>query len=226
MLTVDVIEWGIEAAIEEAEAAVERTARSTIIREQHDYRASLNTVDCNSVSHVSWAATADPIRAYYELENIHEGDVFLYNDVYESSGTIGHLPDYCIVVPVFGDGRIIAFSQVFGHCNDVGGRLVGSWPITSTNIFEEGLLCPPIKMYAGGVLNEDAYKIVLRNSRFPEELRGDIDAFVGAARIVDRRICDLYGRYGADGVEAAFYRIIDRCAEIAREVALPHIPGR
>ena len=224
VLTVDVIEWGIEAAIEEAEAAVERTARSTIIREQHDYRASLNTVDCNSVSHVSWAATADPIRAYYELEDIYEGDVFLYNDVYESSGTIGHLPDYCIVVPVFGDGRVIAFSQVFGHCNDVGGRVVGSWPITSTNIFEEGLLCPPIKMYARGVLNEDAYKIVLRNSRFPEELRGDIDSFVGAARIVDRRMCDLSGRYGVDVVEAAFYRIIDRCAEIAREVALPHIP--
>lgn len=224
VLTVDVIEWGIEAAIEEAEAAVERTARSTIIREQHDYRASLNTVDCNSVSHVSWAATADPIRAHFELEDMHEGDVFLFNDVYESSGTIGHLPDYCVVVPVFGGGRVIAFSQVFGHCNDVGGRLVGSWPTTSTNIFEEGLLCPPIRMYSQGVLNEDAYKIVLRNSRFSEELRGDIDAFVGAARIVDRRVRDLSKRYGVDVVEAAFYRIIDRCAEIAREVALPHIP--
>jgi hypothetical protein len=61
-ILVDIVDGGIEAAVMEAEAAVERTARSTIIREQHDYRASLNTVDCLSVSRVSWAATADPIR--------------------------------------------------------------------------------------------------------------------------------------------------------------------
>ena len=224
VLTVDVIEWGIEAAIEEAEAAVERTARSTIIREQHDYRASLNTVDCNSVSHVSWAATADPIRAYYELEDIHEDDVFLYNDVYESSGTIGHLPDYCIVVPVFGDGRVIAFSQVFGHCNDVGGRVVGSWPITSTNIFEEGLPLPanqdvqPRRSERGRVQDRPPKQPLPRGAPRRHRL------IRWCRRIVDRRMCDLAGRYGVDVVESAFYRIIDRCAEIAREVALPHIP--
>src|SRR5579862_6203260 len=86
-ITLDVVEGGLEAAIDEGEAAVERTARSTIIREQHDYRASINTVDCDSVTHVSWAPTADPIRAHYSLDEIREGDVFLFNDVYESHGT-------------------------------------------------------------------------------------------------------------------------------------------
>ncbi len=100
-VTLDVLEWALEAAIDEGEAAVERTAVSTIIREQHDYRASINTVDCDSVTRVSWAATADPIRNYYPLEDIHDGDVFLYNDIHESSGTIGHLPDFCVVVPIF-----------------------------------------------------------------------------------------------------------------------------
>ncbi|MEA2227683.1 MAG: N-methylhydantoinase, partial [Solirubrobacteraceae bacterium] len=80
-VTLDVLEWALEAAITECEAAVERTSVSTIIREQHDYRASLNTLDCNSVTRVSWAATADPIRVYYPLEDIHPGDVFLYNDI-------------------------------------------------------------------------------------------------------------------------------------------------
>ena len=92
-ILVDIVDGGIEAAVMEAEAAVERTARSTIIREQHDYRASLNTLDCLSVSRVSWAATADPIRMKFPLEAIREGDVFIYNDVFESAGTIKFTPE-------------------------------------------------------------------------------------------------------------------------------------
>lgn len=223
-VTLDVLEWALEAAIEECEAAVERTSVSTIIREQHDYRASLNTLDCNSVTRVSWAATADPIRNYYSLDVIQPGDVFLYNDIHESSGTIGHLPDFCVVVPIFADGRIVGFSQIFGHCNDVGGKVSGSLPLTATTVFEEGIQCPPFKFYDRGKRNEDAWKIILRNSRYPDDLRGDIDAFVGGARIIQRRVEELCGRYGADIVEAAFYRIIERCEEIVREEALPQLP--
>ena len=224
-VTLDVLEWALEAAIDEGEAAVERTAVSTIVREQHDYRASLNTVDCNSVTRVSWAATADPIRNYYALDDIHEGDVFLYNDIHESSGTIGHLPDFCVVVPIFSDGRLIGFSQLFGHCNDVGGKVSGSWALTATTVFEEGIQVPPIKLYARGVRNEEVWKVILRNSRYPDDLRGDIDAFVGATRIIQRRVEELCRRYGTDVVEAGFYRIMDRCEEIVREEALPHIPN-
>lgn len=224
-VTLDVLEWALEAAIDECEAAVERTSVSTIIREQHDYRASLNTLDCNSVTRVSWAATADPIRMYFPLEEIHEGDVFLYNDIHESYGTIGHLPDFCVVIPIFSDGRIIGFAQIFGHCNDVGGVVSGSWPLKATSVFEEGLQCPPIKFYDRGQRNEEAWKIILRNSRYPDDLRGDIDAFVGGARIMTRRVMELCARYGTDVVEAAFYRIIDRCREIVRDAALPTIPN-
>jgi N-methylhydantoinase B len=224
-VTLDVLEWALEAAITECEAAVERTSVSTIIREQHDYRASLNTLDCNSVTRVSWAATADPIRVYYPLEDIHPGDVFLYNDIHESYGTIGHLPDFCVVIPIFADGRIVGFSQIFGHCNDVGGTVSGSWPLTATSVFEEGIQCPPFKFYDRGERNEEAWKIILRNSRYPDDLRGDIDAFVGGARIIQRRVEELCERYGTDTVEAGFYRIIDRCEEIVREEALPQIPN-
>ncbi|UGS38306.1 hydantoinase B/oxoprolinase family protein [Capillimicrobium parvum] len=224
-VTLDVLEWALEAAIDEGEAAVERTAVSTIIREQHDYRASINTLDCNSVTRVSWAATADPIRNYFSLDQINPGDVFLYNDIHESSATIGHLPDFCVVVPIFSDARLIGFAQIFGHCNDVGGVVAGSWPLTSTTVFEEGIQCPPIKFYDRGQRNEEAWKIILRNSRYPDDLRGDIDAFVGAARIIQRRVEELCRRYGTDVVEAGFYRIIERCEEIVREEALPHIPN-
>ena len=223
-ILVDIVDGGIEAAVMEAEAAVERTARSTIIREQHDYRASLNTLDCLSVSRVSWAATADPIRMKFAIEDILPGDVFIYNDVYESAGTIGHLPDYCVVTPIFFSDNLIGFAQIFGHVSDVGGRMAGSWPSTSRSIFEEGTICPPVKLHEQGVLNEGLYDVLLRNSRFPEDLRGDIDAFVGANEIIRRRVVELCERFGRDKVEGAFYEIIDRCAEVVREKGLPFFP--
>jgi N-methylhydantoinase B len=223
-ILVDIVDGGIEAAVMEAEAAVERTARSSIIREQHDYRASLNTLDCLSVSRVSWAATADPIRMKYSLDKIRPGDVFIYNDVYESAGTIGHLPDYCVMTPIYFDEQVIGFAQIFGHVSDVGGRMAGSWPNTSKSIFEEGTMCPPVKMYSQGVLNEDLYDIILRNSRFPEDLRGDVDAFVGANEIIRRRVVELCERFGRGKVEAAFFEIIDRCAQVVKDIGLPFFP--
>jgi N-methylhydantoinase B len=224
-ILLEVIEGGLEAAIREAEAAVERTARSSVIREQHDYRAAINTIDCDTATHVSWAATADPIRTHYPLDQIQPGDVFLYNDVYESHGGITHLPDYCAVSPLFGDeGRMIGFGQIFGHVTDVGGRVVGSWPIRATNVYEEGVQIPPVKLYAQGVLNDEVFRIVLRNSRYPEELRGDIDAFVGALRVIERRVVELCQRVGTDLVEAGMYAMIDRCAETLATVVLPKIP--
>lgn len=223
-ILVDIVDGGIEAAVMEAEAAVERTARSTIIREQHDYRASLNTLDCLSVSRVSWAATADPIRMKFAIEDIRPGDVFIYNDVYESAGTIGHLPDYCVVTPIFWNDALLGFAQIFGHVSDVGGRMAGSWPNTSTSIFEEGTICPPVKLHEEGRVMEGLYDVLLRNSRFPEDLRGDIDAFVGANEIIRRRVVELCERFGGEEVEAAFYEIIERCAEVVRDKGLPFFP--
>ena len=223
-VTLDVIEGALESAIEEGEAAVERTGRSTIIREQHDYRASVNTMDCENVTHVSFAPTADPIRAYFSLEEINEGDVFLFNDVYESHGTITHLPDYCIVLPVLSGGRLMAFVNVMGHTKDVGGRVVGSWPIESRSIFEDGVQIPPVKYFNQGVRSDDIRNIVLRNTRFPTEEIGDVDAFLGAARIIERRIQELCDKLGTDLVEAGMYKLIDRCADTIRDAILPLIP--
>jgi N-methylhydantoinase B len=224
-ITLDVLEGSLEAAIVEAEAAVERSARSTIIREQHDYRAAINTVDCDSVTHVSFGATADPVREKFPLEAMKPGDIFIYNDVYGAHGTIQHLPDYCVVMPLFVEGKIRAFAQIYGHTQDVGGRVVGSWPVTSTSIFEEGTQVPPVRLWSAGQRNDDIYDIILRNSRFPESLGGDIDSFVGACRIIGRRFAETCDRLGPDIVEAGMYKLIDRCADALRAVALPKIPN-
>ena len=223
-ITIDVVEGAFDSASDEAEAGVERTARSSLIREQHDFRASVNTVDCESVTRVSFAATADPIREHFALDEIHEGDVFIFNDPYESHGTISQLPDLSVVVPVFADGRLLAFSQIFGHLSDVGGRVSGSLPLTSTTIFEEGLQVPPLKLYERGTLNRAVWLVLMRNTRFPEEVRADLDAFIGATRVIERRIGELVERKSADIVEAAMYELIERCARTMRNVVLPKLP--
>ncbi len=224
-ITLEVMEGALEAAISEAEAAVERSARSTIIREQHDYRASINTVDCDSVTHVSFGATADPIREFFQLQEMSPGDIFIYNDVYHAHGTIQHLPDYCLVMPIFSEGKIRAFAQIYGHTQDVGGVVIGSWPVTSRSIFEEGIQVPPVRLWTAGKRNTDVYNIILRNTRFPDALSGDIEAFVGACRIIARRFEELCSRFGADSVEGGMYKLIDRCAESLKNVALPKIPN-
>ena len=104
------------------------------------------------------------------------GDVYFHNDVYLSEGGIGHLPDLCVTVPVFHDGQVVAFVQAFGHHDDIGGTVPGSMPSHATSVFEEGLMVPPIKLWAAGVPNEAALKIMTRNSRMPESLAADLDA--------------------------------------------------
>ncbi|NNL85432.1 MAG: hydantoinase B/oxoprolinase family protein, partial [Myxococcales bacterium] len=90
--------------------------------------------------------------------------------------------------------------------------------------YEEGTMCPPVKLHEEGKINEGLYEVLLRNSRFPEDLRGDIDSFVGANEIIRRRIVELCSRFGGDEVEAAFYEIIERCAEVVRDKGLPFFP--
>lgn len=220
-LVVQIVEGAVESAKYEIEAAVDRTARSLLIKEQHDYRAAIFDRDCVSVCSVSFTGHVDPIRSKWSLEDIHEDDIFVWNDVYLSAGGIGHLPDVCITRPVIYEGRLVAFANVFGHTDDIGGMLPGGMPPSALEVFQEGLMIPPIKLYDRGKLNEGVYDMILRNSRFPETIRGDIDAEVAAVEIGARRIQEVCRRYGTGTVEAAFRAIVSRCANSLRDDAFP-----
>lgn len=205
------------------EAAIDRTARSLLIKEQHDYRTAIFDADCNSVCSVSFCAHVDPIIKKWSTNEINEDDIFIWNDVYLSEGGIGHLPDICVTKPIIFNGRLIGFANAFGHTDDIGGMLPGGMPATALEVFQEGLMIPPVKLYDRGVLNEAVYDVILRNSRFPEILRGDIDAEVAALEIGVQRMKDLCRRYGVETVEAAFEHLIERCARSLREDAFPLI---
>jgi N-methylhydantoinase B len=163
----------------------------------------------------------------FPLETMRSGDVYFHNDVYESEGGIGHLPDLCVTVPVFdprhGD-RVVAFVQAFGHHDDIGGAVPGSMPSHATSAHQEGLMVPPVKLYDAGRPNRDVFRILVRNSRLPDSLRGDLDSEVSACQLGATRLGALFRRYGAVEVEACFEAILARTTETFRRELLARIP--
>ena len=217
---------GTLASIEaEVEDAIGRTARSPMIRDQHDYRAGIHDRKLRKLTGRSYSALVHPVVRDFPIETMQDGDIYFHNDVYLSEGGIGHLPDLCVTVPVFHDGEVVAFVQAFGHHDDIGGMVPGSMPSNATSAFQEGLMVPPIKLYHAGVPNEAAIRIITRNSRLPEHIAGDLDSECAATSMGARRLAELFKRYGRDAVEACFDALIARTTETFRREILSKVPN-
>ncbi len=216
---------GTLASVEmEVEDSIARTARSPMIRDQHDFRAGIHDRHLRKLTGRSYSALVQPIVRDFPVEAMAEGDVYFHNDVYLSEGGIGHLPDLCVTVPVFHDGEVVAFVQAFGHHDDIGGSVPGSMPSHATSAFEEGLMVPPIKLHDRGVPNEAALRIMTRNSRMPDSLAADLDSECAACTMGARRMAELFARYGRATVEACFDAILARTTEAFRRELLAKIP--
>ncbi len=222
-IVLQIVEGTLNSIEAEIEYAIERTARSPMIREAHDYRVGLFDRHCRKLTGRSYSAMPNAVVRDFPPETMRPGDVFLMNDTYLTEGSIGHLPDLCSTVPVFHDGEVVAFIQAFGHHDDIGGRVPGSMPGTATTVFEEGLAVPPIKLYSAGVRNDPVFTIIKRNSRVPEMLAADLDSEVQACVMGARRMEGLFARFGREVVEACFQAILDKCRDIYRNELLPKI---
>jgi len=223
-IVLQVVEGTLASVEAEVEAAIERTARSPMIRDQHDYRAGIHDRRCRKLTGRSYSAMVQPVVRDFPPKTMREGDVFYHNDVYLSEGSIGHLPDLTTTVPVFHDGEVVAFVQAFGHHDDIGGMVPGSMPARATSAFQEGLMIPPVRLFREGVRNEDLYRVIVRNSRTPESFAGDLDSEVAACRMGARRLRQLFERYGTGTVDACFDALVGRCADRFRREILPRIP--
>src|SRR5215210_5988503 len=127
-VALEIVEGTLASAEAEVEAAIERSARSPMIREARDFRAGIHDRHCRKLTGRSYSALVQPIVRDFPIESMQSGDVFFHNDVYGSEGGIGHLPDMCCTVPVFHDGEVVAFVQAFGHHDDIGGAVPGAVP--------------------------------------------------------------------------------------------------
>jgi len=223
-IVLEIVEGSLGSIEAEVEAAIERTSRSPMIREARDFRGGIHDRQCRKLTGRSYSALVQPIVRDFPIATMQPGDVFFHNDVYQSEGGIGHLPDLCVTVPVFFEQDVVAFVQAFGHHDDIGGCVPGSMPSHGTSYYQEGLIVPPVRLYAAGELNQDLIRVMVRNSRLPESLRGDLDAEVSACRMGAERLAELFARYGRPQVEACFDAILARTSETFRRELLSKIP--
>ncbi len=227
-ILVEIVEGTLASVEKEVETAIGRTSRSPMIRDAHDFRAGIHDARLRKLTGRSYSALVHPVARDFPLETMRPGDVFFHNDVYESEGGIGHLPDLCVTVPVFHDDgsgpQVVAFVQAFGHHDDIGGACPGSMPSGATSVFEEGLMVPPIRLWDQGVPNQAALRIMTRNSRMPDSLAADLDAECSACLMGARRLGDLFDRYGRDVVEACFDEVLAKTTRTYQREILAKIP--
>ena len=155
------------------------------------------------------------------------GDIYWFNDCYASKGAVSHSPDQVFLAPVFADGKLSAFAQSWAHFNDIGGMRPGSLSPDCTDIFQEGIIVPPVRVVREGVVAEELLRMFFRNSRFPEMVKGDTRASMAAIRLGERRLAELFQRFGRGVTIGAFDRLIDESeARAAPEAARARARGR
>jgi N-methylhydantoinase B len=210
-VTLQIVRGALSAVQSEMEAVIERTAMSPFIREKKDFYAALFDGTGRLISGSNLPLFGDviaPIAEHYPLETMRPGDIYWFNDCYASRGAVSHTPDQVFVAPVFADGKLSAFAQSWAHFNDVGGMRAGSLSPDCTEIYQEGIIVPPVRVAREGVVVEELLRLFYRNSRFPEMVKGDTRASIAAIRLGERRLEELFQRFGRASTLAAFNALI------------------
>ena len=207
-VTLDIIENALRNARVEMDATLFRTALSPGIREQGDAFPLIADRKGRMVVG-QFGSFIDGFLRGYEGE-IEEGDVILLNDPYSCEGAISHTSDQLVIAPVHRNGRLVAWSAMFGHMTDVGGKVPGSLPTDARSIFEEGLRMPPVKLYRKGELQPDILRIAAHQSRMPEWYKADLHAIVAACRVAGRRVVEMCDRFGEEVFTSALEELLAR----------------
>ena len=220
-ITLEIITEGLISVVREMRATVFRTARSVAIYEARDFSCGLFDATGQVVaqsedigSHVvplPWSVE----QSLKELgDSLEPGDAILMNDPYRG-GT--HLNDVTIIYPVFNNGKLVFFPAVREHWADVGGAVPGSMSGTASEIYQEGIRIPPLKIMERGKINQAVMELLLSNMRVREERLGDFNSGMAACKTAERRITELIGRYGIKELLAAVDLNLSRSESRMRE---------
>ena len=219
-VSLEIIKGALTAAQEECEALLERTAMSPVIRVKNDYFVGLLDATGRLVvgtKQPMFGAILDPVLDHYSLADMSPGDLFIYNDCYGSHGSVSHSPDIVFVSPVFAGSRIMAFAFSWAHFVDIGGAEIGSTTPKARDILAEGVVIPPVRLVRDAQFNDELLRILLRNTRFPNMVLGDIRALVAAVKLAERRLIEIAGRFSAETLSDAFALLIDQTGNAVRE---------
>ncbi len=229
-ILIQILRNKVASLVDEMHYHFYRSGYSTIIRESRDF-------SCVILDREGRLIVAPPmffhapvyrhlvgriLALYAGADAIKEGDVFVSNHPYE--GGLPHVSDMAFVAPVFADGKIVAFSGSIAHKADVGGAVAGSTSANATEMYHEGLLVPPIKIWEAGTALPDVERIILCNSRQPALVRGDVHAQIAVTQMGAARVKELCERFGAGTVTDAFAAILKGAAEELR-AAIAKLPA-
>ena len=214
-ITLELIHSKVTSIIEEMRIVLFHSGYSTVLRESEDGSAGLLDAKLRTVAvskklplHFgSFAAVADHLSQYYRTEDLEDGDILVFNHPY--AGNVTHPNDTVVLMPVFAHGELIAFTATLAHKADLGGPRAAT---LAQDIWEEGLVIPPTKLYVRGKVNPEIERFIAANSRIPVETLGDLRGQVAACRVGAERMRDLCERFGAENLR-------DGCAELMARVA-------
>jgi N-methylhydantoinase B len=232
-ITLAVLKGRLEQIADEMDATLFRSAFNPIIAEAHDASHGLYHAETGEtlvqgksglpifVGAMAFAVKAVIDKAARERDLV-EGDVYIFNDPYDG-GT--HLSDFKLVRPYFRRGRVYCHLASVGHWHDVGGNVPGNYNPVATEAFQEGMVIPPVRLYAGGALRQDVVDILRANSRLPDSLYGDLNGQVNALELGVRRLDALLDEYGDDVVGEALVELKRRAAAQFRRLIGELRPG-
>ena len=216
IFTIEIIKDTIVALGDEMFNAMIRTSMSPIIYETTDFAVGATDATGNLLAQgngvTAFLATLDTaivslLEHYPDPQTIRQGDVFISNTPYEGGGT--HLSDVVIMVPVFADDELIAWTVNKAHWTEVGGAQPGSVSTNATEIYQEGLRFTFLKLYDRGEINQSLVQLIRDNVRLPDSTIGDMHAGVAAARVGARRITEMVERYGKTDLLEAMRDLLD-----------------
>ena len=227
-ITRSVIQHRLSAIVTEMGEAMLRTSYSQILNSSRDFSIAITDIEGRLVAqadhipvHVGalpWATKAVEAR----FAQVAPGDVILLNDPYHGGS---HLPDLTAFVPVFDGGKRLFWTVVRAHQSDIGGATHGAYNPAATEIWQEGLRIPPLKLYEAGRLRDDLLDMLALNTRNGRDFRGDLDAMIGAARLGERRVAKLFGEFGSETVVQAIEAIFDAAEQQTRAIVSTKTTG-
>jgi N-methylhydantoinase B len=207
-VTLDIIENALRNARIEMDATLVRTAMSPGIREQGDAFPLIADAEGRMIVG-QFGSFIDGFLKGWDGE-IEDGDMIFLSDPYSCEGAISHANDWLVLLPVYRDGRLLAWTAMFGHQSDIGGKVAGSMPIDAASIFEEGVRIPPVKIWKRGEYNQDLIKLIMHQTRKPDWCMADLNALIASCRVAARRIHEMCDRFGEEVYVSATRALLDR----------------
>jgi N-methylhydantoinase B/oxoprolinase/acetone carboxylase alpha subunit len=219
-IAVRLVANALETAADEMATTIFRTAHSAVVRDAMDYSAALCGPTAETVAQavtipLQLGSIPNAMKTLLERfgDSFAPGDIYLVNDPFDGAS---HTPDIFVVKPSFLGSTLLGFAVTIAHHADVGGRVPGSCACDSTEVFQEGLRLPWLRLYERGEPVDAIFDILRANVRIPHELLGDLSAQVAACHIGDRALQELAGRYGAGRLGELMGELLDHTEALLR----------